>query len=73
MEWIPVSQPPMQPDENVVFDQTDFLVTDGEIVRISTFARGHGAGKPWASWCMYDEIPAEKIKFWMPFPKPPSM
>ena len=73
MEWIPVSQPPAQPDAGIVYDSTSYLVTDGVRVGLCDFNRGNGAGKPWAEWGQYGCLGPGEITAWMPLPKPPAM
>lgn len=71
--WISVDERlPMQPDANVTFESEDCLVTDGARVGISAFARGGAAGKPWACWSMYGDLPAGCITHWMTLPKVPA-
>lgn len=62
----------MMPAHDVSFESEPCLVTDGERVGITDYARGHGSGKPWASWSMYGDISPAKITHWMPLPEPPK-
>lgn len=72
-EWIPVeNRLPMGAIEGVVFESYPYLVTDGSVIGITEFARGHGAGRPWASWSMYGDISCSKITHWMPLPGLPK-
>lgn len=72
-EWISVdARLPMGAIEGVVFESFDYLVTDGERIGIAPFQRGHGAGKPWASWSLYGDISPFKITHWMPLPGMPK-
>lgn len=73
MKWIPVSQPPAQPDAEIVFDSCAYLVTDGERVEMCDFQRGGLPVTPWAAWGEYGGMRPDEIKFWMPLPKPPAM
>lgn len=72
MKWQPVDILPMQPDESVVYESNTYLATDGHIVETAQFARGNGAGKPWAAWSEYGGIRASTITHWMPLPQPPE-
>lgn len=72
-EWIPVeNRLPMGAMEGVNFESFPYLVTDGQTVGITDFGRGHGCGKPWASWSMYGDISPAKITHWMPLPGLPK-
>ena len=73
MEWIPVSQPPAQPDARINFKSKKYIVTDGVFVDVCDFNQGHGCGTPWAAWGDYGGIHAKEITAWMPLPKPPAM
>lgn len=71
--WVSVDERlPMEPDEAVPYEQESFIVTDGQIVTTTDFARGSGAGKAWANWSMYGGVRAHCITHWMPFPKAPA-
>jgi len=72
-EWINVDyRLPAEPSGDVVFEQRDYLVSDGEMVGKCDFQRGNGAGKPWANWGAYGDIRPEFITHWMPLPEPPK-
>lgn len=72
MNWQPAAKAPMEPDASVTFESNTYLVTDGHRVATCDFARGNGAGKPWADWSMYGGIPAGRISHWMPLPEAPG-
>ena len=72
MNWQPVAKAPMEPDASVTFESNTYLVTDGHRVATCDFARGNGAGQPWADWSMYGGIPAGCISHWMPLPAAPG-
>jgi hypothetical protein len=72
MNWQPVAKAPMEPDASVTFEANTYLVTDGHSVATCDFARGNGAGKPWADWSMYGGIGAGRITHWMPLPAAPG-
>ncbi|SDZ53693.1 MULTISPECIES: DUF551 domain-containing protein [Delftia] len=72
MNWQPVAKAPMEPDASVTFESNTYLVTDGHHVATCDFARGNGAGKPWADWSMYGGIGAGLITHWMPLPAAPG-
>lgn len=72
MNWQPVAKAPMEPDASVTFESNTYLVTDGHCVATCDFARGNGAGKPWADWSMYGGIGAGRITHWMPLPAAPG-
>ncbi|EPD35919.1 hypothetical protein HMPREF9701_04952 [Delftia acidovorans CCUG 274B] len=72
MNWQPVAKAPMEPDASVTFEANTYLVTDGHSVATCDFARGNGAGKPWADWSMYGGIGAGRITHWMPLPAAPD-
>jgi hypothetical protein len=74
-EWISVKDRlPLKPSADIVFEQQEYLVTDGVIVGVCDFQRGNGAGNPWASWGMYGYggLPRQSITHWMELPQPPN-
>jgi hypothetical protein len=72
-EWIKCSERlPAKPDASIVFESVDYLVSDGERVRAVRFDRGHGGGKPWASWNTYGDIRPDHITHWQAMPEPPQ-
>jgi len=69
MEWISVNdkKPLNHEGYKGSYEALDVLVTDGTEVYVSTYAIGHGCGKPWGAWS--NDNP---ITHWMPFPDPPK-
>jgi hypothetical protein len=72
-EWISVKdRQPLEPSADIVFEQQEYLVTDGLIVGVCDFQRGNGAGNPWAAWSMYGDLGEQRITHWMLKPAPPK-
>lgn len=71
--WISVDERlPMEADPNVVFEQENFIVTDGQRVTTCWFDRGSAVNPPWASWSLYGDMLPERITHWRRLPPPPS-
>lgn len=69
--WVYVEDAkPSEPDANVVYDCTQYLVTDGISVGVCDWQRGHGCGEPWAAWSNYGDFKPAAIIAWMAKPKP---
>lgn len=69
MDWNYVSERlPAEPSEDVVFESTPYIVSDGFEVGVCNFDRGYFP-RPWANWNYYGDIRGEDIVKWMPFPK----
>jgi hypothetical protein len=70
-EWISVKDRlPLSPTgtSEKVYETVDVLVTDGKYVCSAEFQ----AGRTWADWCKYDDIPGCDVTHWMPLPELPK-
>ena len=72
-EWIKCSDRlPREPEDGVLFDSIECLVSDGVEVGVCSFDRGHGCGTPWADWSFYGDLRKHTITHWQPLPEPPN-
>ncbi len=72
-EWISVTERlPIEIGSVDVFGSAPVLATNGAHVCVCDFNAGNGAGKPWAEWSSYNDIPPSGVTHWQPLPPPPQ-